>query len=249
MLADSIKNALPDWNVFEETPLASTGLKLHQVPDEEVRLALDVPDLHVAEARNVQLDRWQPDFTLISWKRKRIAILELTRPSDMLNVQLDEAYRRKKRKCGPIKSALYQYIRGGWTIEILPCVIGIRGLTDTVHLQTALSFLDVPKQKWKAIIEDTVLASVRALAYMHRIRYSSSNSKPTADKMEHQMPNARICRKRRRPTTESIEELLLQWTKLEDNSNWRSRGRPGGCTTPSTLSSHIKIARELRGEG
>ncbi len=47
VLADSLNNALPeDWHVFEETPLASTGLnfKLHQVPDEEVRLALDVPD-------------------------------------------------------------------------------------------------------------------------------------------------------------------------------------------------------------
>jgi hypothetical protein len=71
----------------------------------------------------------------------------------------------------------------------------------------ALSFLDIPKQKWKAMIEDSVLASVRALTYMHRIRYSSSNSKPTADKVEQQMPNARTGRKRRRPTTESIEEL------------------------------------------
>ncbi len=67
VLADSLKNALPedsDWNVFEETQLASTGVTLHQVPDEEVRLALDVPDLHVAEAGNVPLDRWQPDFNV-----------------------------------------------------------------------------------------------------------------------------------------------------------------------------------------
>ncbi len=75
VLADSLKNALPeDWNVFEETPLASTGLKLHQVQDEEVRLALDVSDLHVAAMANVQLDQWQQDFTLISWKQKRIAV-------------------------------------------------------------------------------------------------------------------------------------------------------------------------------
>jgi hypothetical protein len=99
--------------VFEETPLASTGLKLQQVPDEGVLLALDVPDLTVSEAGNVQLDRWQPNVTLISWKCKQIAVLELTRPSDMLNVQLDEAYHSKKLKYCPIKSALYQYIREG----------------------------------------------------------------------------------------------------------------------------------------
>jgi hypothetical protein len=164
----------------------------------------------------------------------------------MLNVQLDEAYHRKKQKYCPIKSALHPYVSEGWTIDILPWVICIRGLTDTVHLRTAL--LDIPKQKWTAITEDSMLASVRALAFMHRIRYSSSNSKPTADKVEQQMPNARTYRKRRRPTTESIEELCMQWTTLKDNSKWRSRGRPGGGATPSTLSSHIKIAREQRGD-
>jgi hypothetical protein len=250
VLAASLKNFLSeDWSVFEETPLASTGLKLQQVPDDEVRLALDATESITPEAGNVQLDRWQPDFILISWKRKRIAVLELTRPSDMLTVQLDEAYRRKKRKYCPIKAALHYYIREGWTIEILPWVIGIRGLADTAHLQTALSFLDIPKQKWAAIIEDSVLASVRALAYMHRIRYSGSNRKPAMDKVDQQMPNARTGRKRRRPTTESIGELRLRWKKLKGNSKWRARGRTGGDATSSTLSSHIKKARERKGEG
>ena len=250
VLAASLKNFLSeDWSVFEETPLASTGLKLQQVPDDEVRLALDATESITPEAGNVRLDRWQPDFILISWKRKRIAVLELTRPSDMLTVQLDEAYRRKKRKYCPIKAALHYYIREGWTIEILPWVIGIRGLADTVHLQTALSFLDIPQQKWAAIIEDSVLASVRALAYMHRIRYSGSNRKPAMDKVDQQMPNARTGRKRRRPTTESIGELRLRWKKLKGNSKWRARGRTGGDATSSTLSSHIKKARERKGEG
>jgi hypothetical protein len=166
----------------------------------------------------------------------------------MLTVQQDEAYRRKKRKYCPIKSALYHYVREGWTIEIFPWVIGIRGLADIVHLQTALSFLGIPKKEWKAIIEDSVLASVRALAYMHRIRNTSSNRKPAMDKVDEQVPSARNGRKRRRPTQESIGELRLRWKKLKENSKWRPRGRPGGDATPSSLSSHIKIARERRGE-
>ncbi len=164
-------------------------------------------------------------------------------------VQLDKAYHSKKRKYCPIKSALYHDIYDGWTIEILPWVIGILGLADTMHLKTALSFLDIPKKEWKAIVEDSVLASVRALAYMHRILYSSSNCKPAMDKVDQQVPNARTSRKQRRPTKESIGEMRLRWKKLKDNSKWRSRGRPGGNATPSTLSSHIKIARERRGEG
>jgi hypothetical protein len=50
-------------------------------------------------------------------------------------------------------------------------VIGISGLAETTNLQKALSFLDIPKQKWRVIIEDSVLSSVRALASgcMHKI--------------------------------------------------------------------------------
>ncbi len=90
--------------------------------------------------------------------------MDLTRPSDVLSAQLEEAYRSKKRKYGPVRSALHHYISEGWTIEILPWEIGIRGLTDTASLQKALSFLDISQQKGRNIIEDSLLASARALA-------------------------------------------------------------------------------------
>ncbi len=96
--------------------------------------------------------------------------MDLTRPSDVLSAQLEEAYSSKKRKHGPVRSALHHYIHEGWTIEILPWVIGIRGLADTA----SLSYLDISQQKWRDIIEDSVLASVRALTYMHKVRYSQS---------------------------------------------------------------------------
>ena len=165
----------------------------------------------------------------------------------MLSAQLEEAYRSKKRKYGPVRSALHHYIREGWTIEILRWVIGIRGLTDTASLQQALSFLDISQQKWRDIIEDSVLASVRALAYMHKVRYSSNNRQPKMDKVDQQVANTRTGRKRRRPTTESLGETQLRWKKLTDNTKWRFRA--GGGSTPSTLSSHLKKARERRGEG
>ncbi len=43
----------------------------------------------------------------------------------MLTVQPEEAYRRKIQKYAPILSALQYYIQAGWTIEILPWVVGI----------------------------------------------------------------------------------------------------------------------------
>jgi hypothetical protein len=95
--------------------------------------------------------------------------VDLTLPSDLLSVLLEEAYSSKKRKYCPVRSALDHYISEGWTIEILPWVISISGLADMANLQKALSFLDISQQKWRDIIEDSMLASARALAYMHKV--------------------------------------------------------------------------------
>ena len=86
--------------------------------------------------------------------------------SDVLTGQLEEAYRRKIQKHAPILS---YYIHTGWTIEILPSVVGIRGLAntgiagfvDTKHRHAALAFLDIPRQQWKDMIGDSVLESLR----------------------------------------------------------------------------------------
>ncbi len=107
LLAIGLKDALSEnWEVFEETPLlAATGLKLKQVPMEAVQQALQDSNTTEADLGSVDLGRWQPDFILVSWKRKRIAVVDLTRPSDVLSAQLEEAYRSKKRKYGPVRSA------------------------------------------------------------------------------------------------------------------------------------------------
>ena len=105
-------------------------------------------------------------------------------------MQLEEAYRRKIQKYAPILSAraLQYYIQAGWTIEILPWVVGIRRLANTKHLHAALAFLDIPRQKWKDVIdsEDSVLASVRALAYMHTIRNAGAGRRAaTSGNLDH----------------------------------------------------------------
>jgi hypothetical protein len=62
----------PEWTVYEETPMARTGLVLH--PTTMATLG--------------QLGRQQPDLVLVSHKLKRIAILDLCWPSDVLPSQL-----------------------------------------------------------------------------------------------------------------------------------------------------------------
>jgi hypothetical protein len=106
----------------------------------------------------LDIGRWQPDFVLISRQRKKIAILVLMRPSDLPPAQMKEAYRKMIQKYAPIPLGFQHYIHTGWSIEILPWVVGIRGFADTKHLHTALEYLAIPKSQWKAMIEDSVLA-------------------------------------------------------------------------------------------
>ncbi len=101
---------------------------------------------------------------------------ELIQPSDMSPAQMKEAYREKIQKYAPIPLALQHYIHAVWSIEILPWVVDIREFADLKHLHIALEYLAIPKSQWKVIIEDSVLASVRALAYMHKIRYSGAGT-------------------------------------------------------------------------
>ena len=252
VVAAGLKSSLSeDWHTFEEKSLAATGLRLQRVQAAEVLLARGAKGAQEAEQDTVDISRWQPDFVLVSWKYKKIAILELTRPSDMLIAQMEEAYRKKIQKYAPILSALQHYIHAGWNIEILPWVVGIRGFVDTKHLQAAFAFLDIPKPKWKDMIEASVLASVRALAYMHKIRYSGANRRSAIDRGDLPVVHAKNCGKRRRPTTESMAETRRRWDNLADSIRRRSSGRAGSCSTPSILLSQLKNkkARESKGEG
>ena len=74
------------------------------------------------------------------------------------------AYRKKIQKYELVEFALQHYIHSGWSIEILPWVVDIRGFAVTKHLHADLEYLAISKSQWKVMIEHSVLASVRALA-------------------------------------------------------------------------------------
>ena len=106
----------------------------------------------------MSLVRWQPDFVAISYisLSKKIAIgPEVCRPSDTRAENLVEAYHRKIQAYHPILVALKNYIASGWTIRIIPWVVGARGL---VHEQS----------------HGNMRASVEALAFMCKLRSSPS---------------------------------------------------------------------------
>ena len=118
-------------------------------------------------------------------------------------------------------------------------------------VHAALAFLDIPRQKWKDVIEDSVLASFRALAYMHMIRYTGAGRRAAMATDDLPAVGITNCGKRRRCATESMEETRKRWDNLADSIRRRSRGGAGSGSTPSILLLHLKNkkARESKGEG
>ena len=69
--------------------------------------------------------------------------------------------------------ALSSYMESGWTVQVLPWVVGACGLIQTRNMCNALEFLEVPHGKWQSIIDSTVEASIAALALMHSTRIAA----------------------------------------------------------------------------
>jgi ribonuclease HI len=164
------------WKMFEETCMKNTGLTLSPVPaalvaQAQQRLVEDDPE------RLCALDRWQPDWIFVSHELKRIAIADLCRPSDVHPDQLKAAAIRKQEGYRPLLSALHHYTDQGWTVHIFPWVVGIRGLIDPSCIVSLFTFLDVPRKHHKTAIERTVLASVKALYFMHQVRFGGMHDR------------------------------------------------------------------------
>ena len=60
-----------------------------------------------------------------------------------------------------------------WRVEILPWVVRVRGIFDTVGIGSALEFLDCPLQKTQGLMTITVLESVYALEFLHKVQQST----------------------------------------------------------------------------
>ena len=58
---------------------------------------------------------------------------------------LQEAHSRKTQSYGPLITALQAYNDSGWKVEILPWMVGVRGMVRTKLLTPELERLEIPK--------------------------------------------------------------------------------------------------------
>ena len=82
-----------------------------------------------------------------------------------------EAYARKKRKYQDLANSLSALFRSqGRRVQVLPWVVGTRGVLDADGISKAMVFMEVPEQRRKDLLRRTAVASVEALVFMHRVR-------------------------------------------------------------------------------
>ncbi len=59
-------------------------------------------------------------------------------------------------------------------MQVLPLVIGTRGVLDADGISKAMVFMEVPEHRRKDLLRRTAVASVEALVFMHRDRKSGN---------------------------------------------------------------------------
>jgi hypothetical protein len=103
-------------------------------------------------------------------------------------------------------------LRGAeWRVEVLPWVVGVRGVVDGRGISSAMKFLDIPTCQRGALVKTTVVASIHSLEYVHRVRISANpRAIPTIDEPA---PSVTTSRKRR-PRGEEPAVTMQRWMRL-----------------------------------
>ena len=185
-----------DWRLLVETPIAKAGLELLPVHPQLTSRPLSLPSIWpVAEGVSgfqtsrsrdppgndrgcllQDLGNWRPDAIAISLVRRKIGILDLSRCSDCSPGALPRAHQEKALKYAPILSALESYTRRGWSVEVLPWIVGIRGFIVLQGIQVAESFLDLPSSARRNIELCAAVESIESLAFMLQVRFVGSHN-------------------------------------------------------------------------
>jgi hypothetical protein len=230
------------WRLFEEVRMAQMGLRLRPVS----------ADVVINAGRHMQLKadgmcdvgRLQPDLVALSWARRRIAIIDISRPSDSYIEQLQSAHDRKKNSYQPLLQALQEYTDNGWQIAIFPWVVGVRGLIIESHVKEVLGFLEIPSTAWKHIIEASVRTSVEGFAFLHQVRLSTPQARQTwrglgrqgTGRQGENVASQAIGKQwREKWGGENLQKLMLRWKNMTSarrrrngarDSNWRAPPAP-----------------------
>jgi len=100
--------------------------------------------------------------------------------------------------------------QAGWRVEVLPWVVGVRGVLDVAGITHAADFLGIPTQKRQGLLRATAVASVEALEYLHRVRKSANPRRVPVGPGVH----FGVDRGKKRKRGEAAENTWTRWQRL-----------------------------------
>jgi hypothetical protein len=118
-----------------------------------------------------RLDRQRPDGLLLNWRTRTFYVLEFTRAYDPDLRALQEVDAAKSSRYTRLCTWLRQKLRG-WSGEVVPLTVGIRGTMDQVAWQERLSKIGVPQEKRQALLLAVLKATLAGLDTMFLARNS-----------------------------------------------------------------------------
>jgi hypothetical protein len=118
----------------------------------------------------VSVGRLQPDLILVSRTLKKIGLLEICCPMHESSSQLQAAIAWKLRTYAPLLADLQPCLAGGWQVQILPWVVGVRGVFIASSATPVFKFLSIPSDSRTELLVESTLEYVKALYLLLRIR-------------------------------------------------------------------------------
>ena len=129
--------------------------------------------------------------------------------------RIKEAFERKLHKYQPLATEIARHLGDlEWQVDVLPWVVGVRGVVDAAGLQRAMAFLGVPADKRCGLTRISDVASVESLVYMHRVRTTGASRTriDTAHDLNAPPPTSGA-RKRRREGGDAANNMA-RWKRL-----------------------------------
>jgi ribonuclease HI len=174
-----IKDSTTGWTIVTEQTVA--GLQGLPQPEEQIdawqRAWDEVDDMHL-EGEEVQADadmaaqRKRPDAWAVSWEKRRLLILEFTRPNDRGELSLHETDLYKTARYKPLRDLLARLLPG-WEVEVQTYTVGIRGSHDPDRWYAQLRRLEVTVARAERLMLGMVEQALTELTDIYSVRYAA----------------------------------------------------------------------------
>ena len=138
----------------------------------------EMTDLQL-EGEEVQTDadmeahRKRPDAWAVSWKKRRLLILEFTRPNDRGELSLHETDLYKMARYKSLRDLLVARHLPGWEVEIHTYTVGIRGSHDLVRWHAQLRRFEISAARAERLIQEMVTQALTELTDIYSVRYAA----------------------------------------------------------------------------